>query len=434
MKRLLILALVLTAACSGGPVAEEVAPSAQAVTNFGYPIGALQVSRNQPASEFITPSQFPARAFGGVQAQIARMSYGAVNAPVFYASQGLVHLPFQSGCGQDPTTNARTILAAACHQYLQATHRQWTGTAHIWIQFPYRLPDMNECPFVGPISAISGKINGSEGCSGMPVNGGWTVGGAADGSADLTPQPPDGAEWGEMLTHEILHSTPNNMVSNGGVISGLNAFVTGHDGHVGCPAGQLLSGQNAACAVDSNLYAGGQFLALYPDVNFTHRTALNEPWDYKVDVGWVGQQNVRTLASPSAATGMILNANEKTPVNGLREVYMPRPQFDSFERAIFLEFRRDMWIGGCDPNAFSTTPPCTTVNAPGVYAWLEDAKTFPNSHGGYYMVQWSTSPSDTTYRHLRPLPVGVDVVLEPGVTVRVTGQGNDFALVNATVQ
>lgn len=439
MNKLFAILATISAIACGSPTSdvEIVGSQQQAVTNFGYPIGALQVSHNLPASAFVTPTNYPSRGFGGVQTQISRISNGTVNAPVFYASQGLSHIPTVS-CTGDIGHDGKAILTAACHEYLGRTHKQWTGIAHIWIQYPIGGNDINECPSISS-GAVTGKIDGTEGCSGMAINGGWTVGLPADGAADLSPQPPDNVDWGHYLTHEILHAAPANMISTGGVISGLNTFARSHDGTVACPAGQVVSSFNFAnCVVDESA-GGGVFLAtFYNDLWSPHARFQNEPWDYKVDAGWVTSANVRVLPTPSVSTGLGLAAVEAQPVSGgNREIYIQRPSFNGIARALILEFRNQMWIGGCDPNGVAPDPPCTTVNAPGVYVWLKDnavANPPPTIRGHYYEVAWSSSPSDTTYHHIRPLPVGTAITIEPGVTITVTGQTATTAAISVTAQ
>lgn len=426
-KRLAAFILFLFVIHCGSTPPEDTAEVSQAVTNFGYAIGALQVSHAQPASAFITPTTYPTRGFGGVQAAISRMSNGTVNAPVFYANQGLVHIGTVA-CNGDQAHDAKAVLTAACHQYA-TTGIQWTGVAHVWVQFAANGNDITECLSVAS-GGISGKIDGTEGCSSLAVNAGYTVGIPADGAADLSPQPPDGLDWGHFLTHEILHAAPNNMISTGGVISGLNTFARSHDGTIWCGPGIALSSFNFATCTVFESAANANFLSTYYNnawaVPATHQDRQNEPWDYKVDTGWFTSANVLVLTPPFARTGLAIGANESTPASGTKEIYVPVHMDHGFTRAIFFEFRSNQWIGGCtNPDGVTPDPPCMTVNAPGVYVWLEDGMVVPPApgiRGHYYVVQWSKSPSDTTYHHLRPLPLGTDVVLEPGLTARVTGQ------------
>lgn len=436
MRKFLLLLVAFIAACSSLP-AESTESISQPVTNFGYPIGALQVSHALPASAFITPTNYPARGFGGVQAAISRMSNGTINAPVFYANQGLVHIGTVA-CNGDLAHDAKAILTAACHKYA-ATGIQWTGVAHVWIQYPVGGNDINECPSIAA-GAVSGKIDGTEGCSSLAVNAGYTVGLPADGSADLTLQPPDNVEWGHFLTHEILHAAPNNMISTGGVISGLNTFARSHDGTIWCGPGKALDPFDLEGCVGLESAANWNFLTTYMSPRWvTHVTDQNEPWDYKVDAGWVSSGTALVLSPPFTRAGIVILANERQPVGiGVREVYIPVHSATNFTRAVFLEFRSQQWIGGCtNPDGTVPDPPCMTVNVPGVYAWLEGGMVVPPNlgvRGHYYMVQWSTSPTDTTYHHMKPLPVGTDVLLEPGLTVRVTNQNASAGTVTITAQ
>lgn len=411
----------------GSEASEPLGEQHQAVSN--YQVGALQVSHNQPASAFITPSSFPSRVFGGAASQLSRISYGALTANVFYANNGLVHVGTLA-CNGDADHDMRTVAAAACTTYHNTTGINWGGTQHIWMQYAYTGNDITECS--NARGTIKVDANLTSACHGIATNGTITVGFPADGAPDFSSQPPDNGDYTQGFTHELLHGIPKS--------GALLTFNVSHVGILACAQGNILSILTGACTGTEN---NGQHVFLTQNSNalWGQNGNRNEPVEYKIMAGWLDSGKVQVVTATTGTLGLVAN---EAPIStlGVRDIRIPRPlhQFlnGTFYRDVLLEFRNQMWVGGCAPGQGfgpgAPNPPCMTANVPGVYVLLDDTQGVAQQYSHYYFWTWSTDPNDTTYYHLKPLPVGVDFLIEPGVTVKVTSVGAQVAGVRVTLQ
>lgn len=387
---------------------------------------ALQVSHAQPASAFITPASYPSRTYGGMASQVTRVSFGAVVPSVTYSGLN-VHVGAQA-CNGDVVHDSRLVLSAAC-DVVRSMGKSWSATSHIWMQTAYAGTDITECALSPFTSRMDPDLRAH--CAGAPANAAVTYSFPADGSPTFAAQAPDGGEYTVGFTHEVLHAAPHATDANG---AGLADFTVSHDGLNSCAAGQVLSVTNPACLV-REAFGQHYFLSQNNLAGWANSDKRDEPATYKVLAGWLPASVVQTL--PPGTTSATVYASDVAGHSPyVLRVPRPAPLPNGLYHDLLVEFRSQMWVGGCPAGGTGSggapPPPCMTVNVPGAYVLVVDNQFAPGSKGHVDTWAPSTDPSDTTYYHEKPLRGGVTTTLEPGVTVKVTGQSATSANVVVT--
>jgi hypothetical protein len=303
-----------------------------------------------------------------------RLSYDKVRLKVDAAANTYFATAADLGCTGDLNHDEYAILNFGLAK-AKAEGFVLSRYHHVVTQFDYDLVSSFGCDKPG---ASGGMVNAPNQAVTIPLlaaNTGWLSEGLQ----------------GVVGVHELEH---------GYGLGGLRP----HTGQLTCNGVTPFVEWGGACAFDddapNNMYAlGDGFVPSIPE-----STDFNENVAYKAAWQWIAPGRVESHASttPGSFTVTLVPSDEPALADtGVATATVPLPTLNTATRALYLEYRLHARIGNAPTNA----------NKPGVYA------IYYQTDQAYLMKVGTPDPN--TFNGHKPLPVGLQSVLDPKVRVTV---------------